>query len=707
MTSSNPYDTFSYDKPADYIPAMQQRYNEINEGFERAEVMAKVNDQQRLANAKIMGNAINTAYKFSKTMGEYMEKEQEKRENIFKNRSAELRLATGANLADMAAYNRNKDNLQGDHAYHQSLAADLLEKGDANSVALAEELSNLSGWRLRIFKEGLVKQAGVNYNANFYGENGINSLDETGQARFKLDLKNDDGTSRQVTWATATLPEKLQLIHQYNEHVGLSDVSFASTEFLQDVHYNKHEQNINSIIQTETQNHIKQFNAERIKGYDDQLIVSAKHGSLGEVVHQLWQNEAGWFKGDKGAARTAIKERLFHLVRTGEIDAGELVQLTEFKFLHKGTNQEEDLTYFKEFAAWGSEISALQEEIHQNELKERKAKVRAYVDDVLAYQDDENAPLPTNQDKQQLIQGLREHMGPGFRDSEIPEDLKNLLTIEDKTDQEYIDILELKRDLNQKIHPNDWRYITDYKEREKWRKHALTAAGSGMDPTVKGLRDRDVSSIVATFLEDTNLQTEKSLEYNILRDKALVKYNTLYALHAPFAEPGREADLHQTILAEVLADLPNMDTTLAPTSDPRTFSRDVSTGKKQLTDGYSANKTSYTETLSSGILKGSEKHYKKLEKYAEDPINNSIPAYYYSISEDITDLSAWDVANLQYKSQTGKELPPPYTVTKTKKKHPAIQRMFYFRSNGKKNVRAQGKEDNIDFNKEYMTEGVE
>ena len=56
MTSSNPYDTFSYDKPADYIPAMQQRYNEINEGFERAEVMAKVNDQQRLANAKIMGN---------------------------------------------------------------------------------------------------------------------------------------------------------------------------------------------------------------------------------------------------------------------------------------------------------------------------------------------------------------------------------------------------------------------------------------------------------------------------------------------------------------------------------------------------------------------------------------------------------------------------------------------------------------------------
>ena len=79
----NEYDTFSYEKPADYVPRMKEVYGEINEGFERAEQMAKVNDRQRLANAEIMGNAINNAYKFSTKMGKYLEAEQEKRETKY------------------------------------------------------------------------------------------------------------------------------------------------------------------------------------------------------------------------------------------------------------------------------------------------------------------------------------------------------------------------------------------------------------------------------------------------------------------------------------------------------------------------------------------------------------------------------------------------------------------------------------------------
>ena len=87
MPAINEYDTFSYEKPADYIPRLKETYGEINEGFQRAEQMARINDQQRLANAKNMGRAINSAFKFSKTMGQYMEVEQEKRESIYRNLS--------------------------------------------------------------------------------------------------------------------------------------------------------------------------------------------------------------------------------------------------------------------------------------------------------------------------------------------------------------------------------------------------------------------------------------------------------------------------------------------------------------------------------------------------------------------------------------------------------------------------------------------
>ena len=81
MPAVNEYDTFSYEKPADYVPRMKEVYGEIDEGFERAEQMARVNDRQRLANAENMGRAIDQAYKFSTKMGKYLEEEQEKREN--------------------------------------------------------------------------------------------------------------------------------------------------------------------------------------------------------------------------------------------------------------------------------------------------------------------------------------------------------------------------------------------------------------------------------------------------------------------------------------------------------------------------------------------------------------------------------------------------------------------------------------------------
>ena len=206
-------------------------------------------------------------------------------------------------------------------------------------------------------------------------------------------------------------------------------------------------------MNTETQNHVNKLNTERIKSYDDQLIVSAKHGALGQVVHQLWQREVGWYKGDTGAARLAIKERLLYLARTKQIDPGQLAQLTDFKFLHKGTGKEEDITYFKEFATWGTEIAQLQEEIHQAEQLERKNEIQAHVKEILA--GEEEYGMFTNADKQAIIQGLRDKF-PNFRDSEIPDELKNLLTVEGKADQEYIDILEMKRDLNQPIHANDW-----------------------------------------------------------------------------------------------------------------------------------------------------------------------------------------------------------------------------------------------------------
>ena len=164
MPAVNEYDTFSYEAPADYVPRMKEVYGEINEGFARAEQMARVNDQQRLANAKHMGNAINNAFKFSKTMAQHMEQEQEKRESIYRNRAANLRMASGATWQGLRNWNNQDEKIKGDYTYHQHLASEIEER----DPELAEELRNLTGWRERVWKEGLLKQHVVNYESNLY-----------------------------------------------------------------------------------------------------------------------------------------------------------------------------------------------------------------------------------------------------------------------------------------------------------------------------------------------------------------------------------------------------------------------------------------------------------------------------------------------------------------------------------------------------------
>ena len=82
MASKSEYDTFDYLKPAEYLPSLQQRYSEQNQGFEDAEQVARMNDRQRVANAEIMGRVINNAEKFSKTAATVFKQQRDKAKGL-------------------------------------------------------------------------------------------------------------------------------------------------------------------------------------------------------------------------------------------------------------------------------------------------------------------------------------------------------------------------------------------------------------------------------------------------------------------------------------------------------------------------------------------------------------------------------------------------------------------------------------------------
>ena len=100
-----------------------------------------------------------------------------------------------------------------------------------------------------------------------------------------------------------------------------------------------------------------------------------------------------------------------------------------------------------------------------------------------------------------------------------------------------------------------------------------------------------------------------------------------------------------------------------------------------------------------------KKYYKELEKYANDPGNSSIPSYYREIANDLN-LTAWEVANMQYRSQTGKDLPKPGHQTHIESLSPIVRYWMTTHPNGKKALRAKVKEKNMDYNTVGITEGV-
>ena len=694
MPAVNEYDTFSYEKPADYIPRLKETYGEINEGFARAEQMARINDQQRLANAQNMGKAINSAFKFSKTMGQYMEQEQDKRESIYRNRAANLRMLSGATWQGMRNWNNQDAKIKGDYTYHQHLASQF----DKTDPELADELRNLTGWKERVWKEGLAKQHVVNYESNLYDAMTRQNPDGS----FAYVIERDDGST--VHWGQATGSEKTELIARWEEQEGLNDISGFNAEFLNKHVTQQRQTKINTILQNERVKEEAEYTNARLQSYDDQLIVSAKHGSLGEKLHELMQIEVGNFKGDYGVARTALKGRLFALVRQGKLKPGEIIQISKFKFDHKGFKEPVDLTVFKEFQNLGGELAALAEQIHQQESAQRKARAYGIVQEL---KEGEKERPYTEADKRDILAKVRKNI-PGITEEEMPDYIKNLMTVEAKEDQDYIDTLEYKKATSQPIERKDWVHINNADDRKKWQEYADSAAGTGIPKSISTQRDRDVHAAVGEQLNNLKGRPdEKSLDFNTLKDRAKVKYNSYYSFYKE-GWTGSEGELHRKIMSLLKEDLPTMANIplYSEDRDTRKFRRDLETARNQLKAGWTADtKTSPRDTLATVLLKDSEPYYKELEAYAANPSQGQIPSYYRKIAKNYNYLTGWDVANLQYKSQTGKELPKPYQIQRVEQYHPTVRRLFT------KNPTPKGvlirSNTETDFSKEHVTEGVQ
>ena len=706
MSTQSEFDTFNYLKPADYVPGLKERYAETNQGFEDAEQVAKMNDRQRVANAEIMGKVINNAEKFSKSAAKVFKDQRDKAQAAYKNEAFGIQQQIGASQSDLANWRREREALGEDHSVAQYLAYKATESGDPE---LAAKLENITGWRAQIQEETFAKRWANNWESNFWDpNNGILSKDADGNSNYSITLKGDNGEDRIVTWENATQSEKGQLIEHYNTQTGFNDVSHYRKEFATDVFWTKHRQNVNTVLQGERDKDLEVQAKERLELQKSTIIEAAKfgNGDLAKTLYEIENKELAWFKGDRSAARLQLMEMVKQMIIDGDIDPSDAT-LEGFTFLHKGENTEKGLDFFKEYdEGWGDMVRDALITKKQEQNKEVQGYNINFVETTKAQLEEQNLPL-----NEQTLTQLQEQYRQGYYakfgefPTTIPPDLLNMVTVEDVADQEIVSILEDKKTRGLPITYQDYAHIENDKLRKEWADYSKTAAGEGVSEQAATYRDKRINAVVQGVLNTTlGHYDHKNLEHIDMIARATARFNELYIDKVDEYKPG-DPRLLPDIMKTLETDIEAWTKEPPPPATKKTWAKDLQKGKLSLKEAQQDG-TSLVDALSTDLLDGSEKYYKDLEKYANDPGNSSLPSYYREIAKDLKNISAWEVANMQYRSQTGKDLPKPGHQTHIESLSPIVRYWMTTHPNGRKALRAKVLSKNGDFNEVGVTPGV-
>ncbi len=335
--ATEPYDTFEYIQPADFIPALKERYDEQNEGFARAEQMARINDQQRLADAKNFGKVIDNAQKFSVTLAKTLKKMHEKRDQEAENESKILIRESDITWKDLQNYNaRNKDkeNFIQDTSFYNSKAAEYEALYDADPeknghyLDLAGQLRSLTGNNARVMKEVLIANHAKSFSNDF------------------LDYRTEDGNLFSVTREDGSIynihgaqdrGEVRALIREYQKQHHLTKTSGMNDEFLAEKYWPEVEKQEQTIVNEWSRNKRAANLVADQESVKEQLTTITSENA-GEKYLELVQLYPHIFKDSN--AKAGVLNMAFGLVEKGLMKEEILHQIMDHKFIPKGSTKE-------------------------------------------------------------------------------------------------------------------------------------------------------------------------------------------------------------------------------------------------------------------------------------------------------------------------------------------------------------------------------
>ena len=692
---TNSYNTFSYEKAPDYLPALKQRQQEELEGLAAAEQQAKRNDEMRLANAKQFDDLITSAGKFSKTWGKILEKQRDANDIKLRNQAKNDIRSTGVSQEAYLNYQKEKEAHNNDTTIWNHLAEEQFKLGN---VDLGNRLRGLTGHKLKAYKEALIAQRLRTADDHF------NSV----KYDLKLDYTNEDGS--EITWTNATLAQKRQILGQYQiEHglagEGLEDIGSYRQEFLAEKYWPSVEKWENSIIGVERQQANENAKKDHEAGLSQELeaaLTTTTNGSGTETLLNIVKQNEG-FLGGRRQALIWTRTKALEMLEDRRITEDQFWDLYNHKFDHsdgrKGVTLDDVGGWSREEAE--AEVNVAMGKMAQND-RLKKAGVQAEftreIQDAL-----EKLERPLTEEEVILLEQEwnqdPEKGGMGYPLPEIFKTLKNN-TQQDQSDDEKILALEADLRAGRPLDNNLILSIYDTKKRTTWL-NKTDAEKQGLTPDHYNKKEAAIKNATSNKQDETLASVTKTNEWGLQVEAARSFYSEQRKnLMAQLGPTGAE-EAHKKALELTLAAIDPGEGKASKFSRNGEFRPEVTTSID-----YAAKRTSVLANIGSGpdsyrkiensVLRGTEDDIKQLENFIKNPRPDNIPRIYRDVAKTVKRFSdgsvvtAWHVAATQYAlANPGKELPPISSVESQSRIPPELQEIFNYKSTTARRTRVQ------------------
>ena len=653
------FDTFEYDKAPDYLPGFDRRVKEEEEGRRLVEAQMKENDKQREAdiknNARIFQNIERLAPKAAKLFADRAKAKDEE----YEAKLAVLINKSGFTWEEYHKYYKDdQDNLD-IHKLGVAMSAKHLELSKQEGANTAHHLALSEEWRGLDGRD--IKRIG-----------GLSLMRYANNARVKFEQVKDqiqleDGT----TWSGADPVQKQDLWDKFLEQYVVKETLPFKDIFREDKFWKKVNSERDAVFAQENASFLAGKRSERQIQNTEILFEAAQnttdnlYSSLTEAVSSTWSdyNSANEVLGKRAAAQFYVGKVEDEII-AGNLPVSAYEDLINFKVQH--TDGRGEVTYGSILDrqlgySTQEKLIELKKAAMQKKTEERDGQVTNLAFEIDRLIDDAGGRL-----QEAEAQELEKRWVQRFGDSQpIPDNLKYQLanSVQDYDDR--VLATEIRTAIKDPLIKPD-------------RNRALLIQDDTLRSEVLNEIEADRIKLTKTQLTDIEGSFSKIVKEKLNLDLGesgntiQAEEMTTYAVHnyLKYYNEGRnQYDSHEAIHEKAYQRVKEEINSGVLDKDPRNI--DTSNRYSKKMESIRSWRTKNPEKfLTKGLLPNTSEDFKQLEKWVANPRANNFPGLYrelavrypaYTIipgSGVRRRLTGYEWAQIQYKTMTGKELPP-------------------------------------------------